>query len=85
MSDDWVIVPVAALSLPALNGLIEQYVLREGTEYGARDYSLAEKVRLVRKQLDAGRVLIVYSDELGVAELIPERDYAGAGSPVDQP
>lgn len=85
MSDDLVVVPVAALSLQALNGLIEQYVLREGTEYGARDYSLEEKVKRVRQQLDAGEVLIVYSDELGVAELIPSRDFAGTGATADQP
>lgn len=76
MSDDWVLVPAAALSLHALNGLIEQYVLREGTEYGTRDYSLEEKVRRVRKQLDTGKVLIVYNDELGLAEIVPERDFA---------
>jgi len=85
MSDDWVVVPVAALSLQALNGLIEQYVLREGTEYGARDFSLEEKVRRVRQQLDAGQVLIVYSDELGVAELIPEREFDGSKVAADQP
>lgn len=76
MSDDWVVVPAAALSAQALNGLIEQYVLREGTEYGARDYSLQEKVRRVQGQLESGRVLIVYSDELGVAELITATDFS---------
>lgn len=74
MSDDWVQVPAAALSDGALNGLIEHYVLREGTEYGSRDFSLEEKVARVRQQLAAGKVLIVFSEQLGVAELIPARD-----------
>lgn len=85
MSEDWVVVPAAALSLHALNGLIEQYVLREGTEYGARDYSLEEKVRRVHKQLDAGKVLIVYNDDLGLAELISQNDFSKNQSVVNQP
>lgn len=75
MSADWVEVPASALSEDALNGLIEQYVLREGTEYGARDYSLAEKVERVRQQLADNKVIIVFSAELGAAELIPARDF----------
>ena len=70
MTEDWVEVPATALSAEALDGLIEQYVLREGTEYGARDYSLAEKVARVRQQLVAGQVVIVYSAELEIAELL---------------
>lgn len=85
MSEDWVVVPAAALSLHALNGLIEQYVLREGTEYGTRDYSLEEKVRRVHKQLDTGKVLIVYNDDLGLADLISANDFRKGPPAVDQP
>lgn len=85
MNDDWVVVPATAISAQALDGLIEQYVLREGTEYGARDYSLQEKVIRVRRQLESGKVVIVYSDDLGVAELIPERDLNQRRSRVNQP
>lgn len=75
MREEWIEVPAAALSAEALDGLIEQYVLREGTEYGARDYSLGEKVARVRRQLADKKVVIVFSEELGVAELIPAREY----------
>ncbi len=68
---DWVVVPRSALSPAALHGLIEQFVLREGTEYGARDYTLEEKVAHVRQQLDSGKVVIVFSEQLGVAEIVP--------------
>lgn len=77
MSDDWVVVPGAALSQAALHGLIEQFVLREGTEYGARDYTLEEKVARVRQQLDTGKVVIIFSEALGVAEIVPSRDLPG--------
>ena len=74
MNNDWVVVPSGALSKEALEGLIEQYVLREGTEYGSRDYSLPEKVRHVTAQLAAGKAVIVYSEELSLAEIIPARE-----------
>lgn len=34
-------------------GIIENFVLREGTEYGARDHALANKCEQVREQLAA--------------------------------
>ena len=51
---DPILIPHHELSEDALAGVIESFVLREGTEYGERDYSLAEKVLHVRGQLDAG-------------------------------
>lgn len=41
------------LSELALMGIIEDFVLREGTEYGARDHALASKCEEVREQLAA--------------------------------
>jgi len=53
-------IPHTALSETALQNLLEEFVTREGTDYGIQAYSLADKVAQVRKQLDTGRVLIVY-------------------------
>ena len=47
-------VPWDALSPEALNGVIEAFVLREGTEYGEREFALGEKVAAVRRQLERG-------------------------------
>jgi uncharacterized protein YheU (UPF0270 family) len=44
-------IPHDALSADALRGVIESFVLREGTEYGARDFTLDEKVAQVMQQL----------------------------------
>ena len=48
------IIPHQMLSPEALQGVIEAFVTREGTDYGAQDVSLATKVWQVRQQLDAG-------------------------------
>ena len=57
---DPVEVPVEELSAELLRAVIEAFVLREGTEYGAREYTLDEKVAHVELQLRRGEARIVY-------------------------
>src|SRR5215813_5827733 len=45
------IIPHEMLSVEALQGVIEAFVTREGTEYGTQDVSLATKVLQVQQQL----------------------------------
>ena len=45
-----------------MQGLIEAFVTREGTDYGTQDVSLGTKVMQVRQQLDAGTAVIVYDE-----------------------
>ena len=58
------------LSQEALRGIIEEYVSREGTEYGARDYSLEEKVQQVLRQLQRGEIAIDYDPDSQSCQLI---------------
>ena len=44
----------------ALEGLIKEFILREGTDYGVKVYTLEEKIEKIQKQLNSGRVVIVY-------------------------
>lgn len=48
------------LSREALRGLIEEFITREGTEYGHQEFSLEDKVRDVERQLAAGEAKIVF-------------------------
>lgn len=64
-----VVVPHDELSPDALRGVIEAFVLREGTEYGAHDVSLDVKVAQVMRQLQRGEAQIVFdleSEEIGI-------------------
>ena len=56
-------IPWHALSEEALLGVIEEFVSREGTEYGTSEVSLAEKCAQVKKQLTDGRAKITWDDE----------------------
>ena len=53
-------IPVDALSEDALLGVIDDYVNREGTDYGHRDFDLAQKRDAVRRELASGRAVITY-------------------------
>lgn len=58
------IIPHQRLSPEALRGVIEAFVTREGTDYGAQEVSLATKVAQVQHQLDEGMAVIVYDEEI---------------------
>lgn len=60
-SDDQLIeIPCSELSEDALRGVVESFVLREGTDYGLREFSLEEKVQHVMEQLRRGQGRIVF-------------------------
>jgi uncharacterized protein len=58
-----IVIPAGELSAQALHGLIESFVLREGTDYGAHEYSLEEKVAQVRAQLERGQARILFDPQ----------------------
>lgn len=66
------------LSPSALRGLVEEYVSREGTDYGHTDWSLDEKVSQVYQQLDRGEARIVFDLELESASIAPVPSAVGS-------
>lgn len=63
----------SALSPDALRGLVEEFVSREGTDYGHRDRTLGEKVEDVLLQLASGEARIVFDLESETASIMPAR------------
>jgi len=55
-----VLVPHTELSPEALRGVVESFVLREGTDYGTHEYSLEQKVSHVMRQLERGEARILF-------------------------
>ena len=68
-----VVVPARELSPEALRRVIESFVLREGTEYGARDVTLEDKVDDVLRQLDRGEAAIVFDPETESIDIVATR------------
>jgi uncharacterized protein len=71
-----VIVPLEKISSDALSGLIEEFILREGTDYGAHEYSLEQKHAQVHKQIASGRVFIVFDPNEQTASIVRKEDLA---------
>lgn len=69
-------VPAARLDTDILQGLLEEYASRDGTDYGERELSLEEKVVNLRCQLQAGDLLILYNLDIEQWDLVP-RETAG--------
>jgi uncharacterized protein YheU (UPF0270 family) len=53
-------VPYTELAADLLRAVVESYVLREGTDYGEREFSLEDKVAHVIGRLKRGEAQIVF-------------------------
>ena len=56
-------IPASELSAEALLGVIDAFILREGTDYGHQDITLEEKRKRVRNMLHQGRAEICFYPE----------------------
>lgn len=71
-------IPWEALPAEQLSALVESFVLREGTDYGLQEVSLAEKVAAVLRQLRRGKARILWdpdseSGTIVTADTLPPR------------
>jgi uncharacterized protein len=65
-----VVVPYAELAADLLHAVVESYVLREGTDYGEREFSLDEKVAHVIGQLKRGEAQIMFDPETETVSIV---------------
>lgn len=67
------VIPHTELSADALRGVIESFVLREGTDYGEHDYSLEQKVAHVLRQLERGEAHVVFDADTETVDIVVTR------------
>ena len=53
-------IPLQRMAPETLAAMLEEYASRDGTDYGARELSLEEKVAALQAQLNTGKLVIVY-------------------------
>jgi uncharacterized protein YheU (UPF0270 family) len=63
-------IPVEALSGQALDGLLEEFVTRDGTDYGAEERTLDDKKSAVRRHLHRGEIMIVFDPDTQTSNII---------------
>ncbi|STQ73472.1 YheU family protein [Hafnia alvei] len=72
------IIPWENLAADTLDSLIESFVLREGTDYGIHEKSLAQKVEDVRRQLKNGEAVLVWSELHETVNIMPKGQFRDA-------
>ena len=65
-----IVIPHRELSPEALRGVMESFVLREGTDYGEREVSLDQKVAQVLRQLERGEAQIIFDATLQSVDIV---------------
>ncbi|REL31596.1 YheU family protein [Thalassotalea euphylliae] len=68
------IIPHQEIQPETLTKLIQEFVLREGTDYGLEDVELTQKIAQVRQQLASGEAVIVYSELYETVNIIPHTE-----------
>jgi uncharacterized protein YheU (UPF0270 family) len=76
-------VPHEQLSPEALRGVIESFVLREGTEYGERDVPLDTKIEQVLRQIERGEAQIMFDPNTETIDVVVKQRPAQRVSPAD--
>ncbi len=68
------IIPPESLAPETLTSLLQDYITREGTDYGEFELTLEEKLAILRPQVMNATVLIVYDASSGSFTLCPAND-----------
>ena len=67
---DYTVVPFENLSTDALMGVIEDFINREGTDYGIHEVDHETKVEQIRAQLRSGQALIAFDNNTETVTII---------------
>jgi uncharacterized protein len=68
------IIPYNEVSAEALHALIEDFVTREGTDYGQHEMSLSEKAAHLLTLLKTGKLLITYNEDTQTGGLVTKEE-----------
>ena len=63
-------IPWRELSTDALDGLIEAFVMREGTDYGEHEATMADKIEQVRCQIHNEQVRVLFDADTESVTLV---------------
>jgi len=71
-----VIIPFENLSARALYGVVEEFVTRDGTDYGDREISLETKISNVMHQLKKKKAVVVFDNSTQTCTILSINDPA---------
>ncbi|MFC3033351.1 YheU family protein [Pseudoalteromonas fenneropenaei] len=74
------LIPFQQLEASTLDNLIEQFILREGTDYGEYEVPLSTKIAQIKTQLKSGEAVIVYSELNESVDIISKQQFLASQS-----
>jgi uncharacterized protein YheU (UPF0270 family) len=78
------IIPLEQINEETLTAIIEDFILREGTDYGVIDISNTDKIAQVKLQLQQGSAVIVYSELHESVNILPRDQFNNENKIQDQ-
>ena len=67
-------IPVNKLSPEALRGVIEEFISRDGTDYGETEVPMETKFRQVKCKLESGLAILILDDEAETTNILSRDD-----------
>jgi uncharacterized protein YheU (UPF0270 family) len=68
-------IPLASLSDELLTAIIEDFVAREGTDYGPSEVDFEAKIQQVKRQIERGDVVITFDQETESCTLLTKYQF----------
>ncbi|MFT6387828.1 MAG: hypothetical protein ACJAUP_001200 [Cellvibrionaceae bacterium] len=75
------IIPPDELNKETLQGLMEEFITREGTDYGDKELDLETKVGILKQQLNSGKVVIIFDPATESVNVMTAVDYRQFSAP----
>lgn len=72
-------IPWDQLAADTLNALVEEFVSRDGTDYGEQEIALSRKVGQVIEGIKRKQYVIVYDQEMDSVHIVTAQDWKTAG------
>ena len=71
-----IVVPITSLSAEAQQGVIDEFIWREGTDYGWQEASHDKKRTDILRQIERGEILLTFSPGDESLTLMTKREFA---------
>lgn len=68
-------IPLESLTTEAVNGVIENFILREGTDYGVSEVPYEVKAKQVLRQIEKGDVKIAFDPNTETVTLLTNKEW----------
>ena len=69
------IIPLDKISDETLTAIIEDFILREGTDYGDIDVTNTDKISQIKAQLKQGTIVLAYSELYESVNILPKEQF----------